>query len=182
MKSNDDDEKVTNCTDVAVDEQTSYASKRTCNNNYHSQEECDILAKYKGEWDPKQAQMINIILAPLRSFLTVSQSDHNSEIFNTLQSDAEQRSSLEIGRFIDRIIFPMLSKVFHCKDITKEFVQQACGVFDTNAFKVSSEHVNARALFPFSAMMMHDCTPNSAHWFRLILFLDLNVEINISPH
>ena len=110
--------------------------------------------------------LLNAALTPLRTWLTIKNSEHLRPVVMTMQSDSEKRQMLPIGKFIDAAIVPMLQKRFKCS-IDRDFIHHACGIFDTNAFKMTNtgRNDNGRALLPMMGMLMHDCTPNTDHWF-----------------
>ena len=83
----------------------------------------------------------------------------------TLQSNSEQRQKQAIGKFIDAAIVPLLKNRLKFP-ASRDFIHHACGIFDTNAFKiVNGADENGRALLPLAGMMVHNCTPNTDHWF-----------------
>uniref|UniRef100_A0A6A7FTB7 Protein msta-like n=2 Tax=Hirondellea gigas TaxID=1518452 RepID=A0A6A7FTB7_9CRUS len=139
----------------------------TCVNKYHTQAECQALERLgEKDWSLKLIAIVNAALTPLRAWVAIEENKSLSPLIMTLQSNAKERKKLPIGAFIKAVIIPLLRDRLGQASIEDEFIHRCCGVFDTSAFKIETvEGEQGRALLPLAAMMMHDCAPNSDHWF-----------------
>ncbi|KAF2365747.1 SET domain [Trinorchestia longiramus] len=140
--------------------------KESCRRNYHSKEECTALKNLnQNPWKESRIPLINMALTPLRASIMLESDDTLRPVFMSLESFASKREKLPIGRLIDSKIVPLLRDIKQ-SNITRDFIHHSCGAFDTNAFKVRNMHEEeGRAVMPLSAMLMHECVPNSEHWF-----------------
>lgn len=138
----------------------------SCQNKYHSDQECSILERLEeNEWSTKIIPFVNAALTPLRTWINIQEKKAILPIVMTLQSNAELRQKMPIGKFIDTSLMPLLQTRLKLA-IPREFVHHVSGIFDTNAFRVNTAGgEDCRALVPLAGMMMHDCTPNTDHWF-----------------
>lgn len=138
----------------------------SCPNRYHSDQECSILQSLgESKWSAKTIPIVNAALTPLRTWINMKEKKSIIPIVMTLQSNAKIRQKLSIGKFIESILVPLLQTRLKLP-IPREFVHHVSGIFDTNAFRVNTAGgEDCRALVPLAGMMMHDCTPNTDHWF-----------------
>lgn len=86
---------------------------------------------------------------------------------------------MQVGKFIKNKTIPLIHDSLKQSQIPREFIHHSCGVFDTNAFKIrNASDEYGRAVMPLAAMLMHDCCPNSEHWFmdgRFIVRASTNI-------
>ncbi|XP_018026373.1 SET domain-containing protein SmydA-8 isoform X1 [Hyalella azteca] len=141
--------------------------KEKCRVNYHSDEECCALQNVNANpWDESMIPLLNAALTPLRTWMKIKEDVTIRSIFLSLESFAERRRTMPVGRFITSKIVPLLRDTLGQAEITPDFIHHCCGVFDTNAIKVrNADDEQGRAVMPFSAMLMHECVPNCDHWF-----------------
>ncbi|XP_069998104.1 SET domain-containing protein SmydA-8 [Penaeus vannamei] len=141
---------------------------RGCGGDGHSQEECRLLVPLGLKGQPQNTVLIkqlSVLLTPIRTILLMKKAPPVKEVIAALQSHAEERRRLPIGRFVDEHV----AKVLRARlglPVDSDIVQHLCGIFDTNAFEISDGDIRGRALLPGGALMNHSCSPNTQHWYR----------------
>ncbi|XP_063594494.1 SET domain-containing protein SmydA-8-like [Penaeus indicus] len=139
-----------------------------CGGDGHSQEECRLLVPLGLKDQPQNTVLIkqlSVLLTPIRTILLMKEVPAAREVIAALQSHAEERRTLPIGRFVDEHVAKVLRTRLSLP-VASDIVQHLCGIFDTNAFEFSDGDIRGRALLPGGALMNHSCTPNTQHWYR----------------
>ncbi|XP_042858041.1 SET domain-containing protein SmydA-8-like [Penaeus japonicus] len=142
--------------------------KHDCEGGGHTQEECRLVAPLGLKGQPQNTALIkhlNVLLTPIRTILLMKKAPAAKEVIAALQSHAEERRKLPIGRFVDEHVAKVLRTRLGLP-VDRDIVQHLCGIFDTNAFEFSDGDTRGRALLPAGALMNHSCTPNTQHWYR----------------
>lgn len=153
-----------------------------CRGSYHSGRECNLLQRMGFKQAPHiDALMkeLNVIIGPLRLLLLVQGSTSAKDVFLCLESHAEKRKKLPIGKFVEEHIAGGLRQRLGL-DLSSEIVHHLCGVLDTNAFDVGLDNSGrGRAVFAAAAMMNHSCVPNAQWWFsqgKMIVRAAVDIE------
>ncbi|XP_047500185.1 SET domain-containing protein SmydA-8-like [Penaeus chinensis] len=110
-------------------------------------------------------EWLSVLLTPIRTILLMKKVPAVREVIAALQSHAEERRRLPIGRFVEEHVAKVLRTRLSLS-VDSDIVQHLCGIFDTNAFEFSDGDIRGRALLPGGALMNHSCTPNTQHWYR----------------
>ena len=142
----------------------------------HTGRECSVLQRMGF----KQTQHIdalikelNLIIGPLRLLLLIQESSIVEDVVLSLESHAEKRRKLPIGKFVEEYITRTLRHRLGL-DLPSEIIEHLCGVLDTNSFEgtLDNNGRHGRAVFSAGAMLNHSCVPNAQWWFwkgRLIV-------------
>lgn len=142
-----------------------------CLGTLHGTEECRCLSSLSlnlggdSKEDLNKLKFLNELLTPLRTLLVMAAEPCLRGVVAALQSNIRQRRRLKLGQ-------EAALKVAQALHEDQEVVEHIFGVFDTNAFVVGQGGGvgglggSGRALLPLSALMNHNCTPNTQHWFQ----------------
>ncbi|XP_055913181.1 SET domain-containing protein SmydA-8 isoform X2 [Eupeodes corollae] len=123
--------------------------------------ECELFR----DWQPLDVggvspMTLRILTAARSLFVSKDQKD----LIFAMQSNIDQGYRKEISRAAEGFKnFPTDKKVL-------DFLLKVVGVLNTNAFeapkKVDGYEILLRGLFPLTAVMNHECTPNACHYFE----------------
>ncbi|KAK7082724.1 hypothetical protein SK128_022502 [Halocaridina rubra] len=140
----------------------------SCKGIGHNAIECNLIRclGFKETRDiTKKFREMSVVLAPLKMYLQMQESQFSKDVINALQSHMEIRKELPIGRIIEEKVVTAF-QVNMGLLVDSEVVHQLCGALDTNSFEVSlDDKSRVRALFTLSSMMNHSCLPNTQRWF-----------------
>ncbi|XP_042235254.1 SET domain-containing protein SmydA-8-like [Homarus americanus] len=141
-----------------------------CGGAGHTAEECKRLTGLGLKQDSSNKNLLikqlNVLLTPLRTLLLMEKSPGKAAVIAALQSNADLRQKLPIGRFVEEKVAGPLRRQLSLQ-VGSDIVQHLCGVFDTNAFVISlGNNRCGRGLFPLGALMNHSCIPNTQHWYK----------------
>lgn len=132
--------------------------------------ECELLASRQvhpsAEELAKEDCQVYDCITPLRLVLSAQQDPAKRDVLMSLEHHAQHRQAVGIWQ-VDSIsvVNPILHRWGLVGCISEEELQTACGILEVNAFEVCDDEeggVNARAIYPASCLMAHDCVPNSA--------------------
>ncbi|KAK4304084.1 hypothetical protein Pmani_023960 [Petrolisthes manimaculis] len=141
-----------------------------CPGTLHGVEECQSLSSLSlslgNSQDLNKLKLLNEILTPMRTLLVLSTEPSLRGVVASMQSNVGQRRRLKVGQ-------ETVLRVAQTLQEDLDVVAHILGVFDTNAFVMSGQGGgvggvggSGRALLPLSALMNHNCTPNTQHWFQ----------------
>jgi hypothetical protein len=87
----------------------------------------------------------------------------------------EQRISTKLYDILRANLVPFIINFLQLPNVTETEILTIAGILDTNSFEMvlPSKRVRARGIFPETAMMAHECIPNTKH------FVDENLEMRV---
>ncbi|KAK3874168.1 hypothetical protein Pcinc_020877 [Petrolisthes cinctipes] len=138
-----------------------------CPGTLHGVEECQSLSSLSlnlgDSQDLNKLKLLNEILTPMRTLLVLSTEPSLRGVVASMQSNVGQRRRLKVGQ-------ETVQRMAQTLQEDLDVVAHILGVFDTNAFVMGGQGGgvggSGRALLPLSALMNHNCTPNTQHWFQ----------------
>ncbi|KAF6214705.1 hypothetical protein GE061_009448 [Apolygus lucorum] len=152
----------TSCSDIS-------RPLRKCSKNCHlpfCSDECEIDESHKkeccylsslnlteDEWSPYIFRALTLI----RSLLM---SDDDREVVKHLHANRGRQVDIQVSSLLS-----LLGNTLSEKDVS--WVRHCCGVLDGTAFEIELKDsaTSLKGLFPLSAMMNHNCVPNTRHLY-----------------
>lgn len=139
------------------------------NENGHSTWECSILREKRvvniiDKCDANEIKLMYETIAPLRCLLL---KQHNPEKWNVIMKmEAHNDVRKKIPSLWNRnqeVIVNRLQSSWNIRDFTSDEIHTICGVLEVNCFEIGQNGAKARALYPSSFLLSHECAPNTTH-------------------
>lgn len=104
-----------------------------------------------------------VVVATLRTLLAVQQNDFVKNLFLSMQANLDCDSPR--FQMNQKLIVDVIVNRLEASTDTK-LVHQICSIWDTNAFQVIlPQNSRVQGLYPFAALINHNCRPNAQQWF-----------------
>lgn len=83
-----------------------------------------------------------------------------------LVSHLEQRSKTKLYEALKINLVPFIRNFLKITEYSEMEILNIAGILDTNCFDINlpSKQIRARGIYPLTAMMAHDCVPNTKHF------------------
>ncbi|XP_033226599.1 SET domain-containing protein SmydA-8-like isoform X2 [Belonocnema kinseyi] len=137
-----------------------------CSNSFWHLKECESL---KNSGCNKSALIkfggknpVYGVLTPLRCLLL---SSRDMEKLNSLQSHLEERSRTALYQAYRKSIVPAIRETLKMP-YDENDILKVCAILDTNTFDIRTGRRRGRGIYCKSAMMAHNCLPNTRHIFE----------------
>ncbi|XP_052866086.1 SET domain-containing protein SmydA-8-like isoform X1 [Anopheles cruzii] len=145
-----------------------------CEKSDQHRHECIILARsgYRPKLYPDfnnvhKRETAYCVIVPLRLLLLERNAPEKYAHIQTFESHLAQRLQSPLYEVVRSNVVPFARTVLGLRQYTEQHILQVCGILDTNCYEVllPHRHTKIRALYPWGAMLSHDCKPNTKHYF-----------------
>lgn len=119
------------------------------------------------------------LILPVRVLLLKRQNVRAYKKFMSLQSHIESRIGSADQDRVDQTIVKPLNKLKLHEEASRDWLQEVCGIFDTNSFDLScfDGQADITGVYTEAAMLMHSCVKNARIMFRFV-WTNLNKSEN----
>lgn len=129
--------------------------------------ECAVLSRAKSKLSVDRFDISHQAyecITPLRCLLLRHAADpRRYEALTQLQDHVADVKASEMNSIIQRNTVDFLREFMRYDGATPEEIYRMCGILLVNSFEVKHNGSRIRGLYPQTAMLAHDCTPNTKH-------------------
>ncbi|XP_055373089.1 SET domain-containing protein SmydA-8 [Condylostylus longicornis] len=135
-------------------------------------EECKVMHEKKfistitASKTPKKESAYCTIL-PLRCIMMKKLNPNGYKQFTSLQDHLEERINTPLYKILKSNLVTFVKTILNLQDSDENEILKTAAILDTNSFEIRQpkNNIKIRALYPSSAMISHDCVPNTKHIF-----------------
>lgn len=141
----------------------------SCEISKYHKAECQVLARATGKIridNMSAAHPAYECILPLRCILLKESDPKKWEEIRNMQDHVEDIKNTELHNVIQRNTVEFLKHYLKFDGVDSEEVYRVCGILMTNSFELKHHGTKVRGLYAQSAMMAHDCIPNTKHTFE----------------
>lgn len=115
------------------------------------------------------------VIVPLRVILLKFSNPKAYETVMSLVSHLDQRIHTKLYDALRVNLVPFIRDFLKISDYSEKEILNIAGILDTNCFDIvlPATHIRGRGIYPLTAMMAHECVPNTK------LFVDGNLEMKV---
>lgn len=145
-----------------------------CENSKYHKPECEVMAKrkfncninYDAKNGPKK-ESAYCVISPLRCLLLRNSNPKLYEKILKLEDHLDKRINTPVYAILKSNLLTFVRKILGLDELSEEEILRVASILDTNAFEVRipSKDLKVRGLFLDTAMVSHDCVPNTRHVF-----------------
>ncbi|KAG5684028.1 hypothetical protein PVAND_013281 [Polypedilum vanderplanki] len=153
---------------------------KSCENSEYHKDECKLYCEKNFKSSIKfcesaKAESSYCVIMPIRALLLKKSKPKVYEEFSKLVSHLEQRISTKLYEALRINLAQFITNFIQFPNVTEKEILNIAGRFDTNCFEVilPSKKIKARGIYLETAMMAHECVPNTKH------FVDENFEMRV---
>lgn len=106
------------------------------------------------------------VIVPLRVILLKKYDPKSHKAVMELVSHLDQRINTKLYETLRVNLVPFIRDILKFSNFTETDILNIAGILDTNCFDIvlPSKQIRARGIYPLTAMMAHDCVPNTKHF------------------
>ncbi|XP_031638498.1 SET and MYND domain-containing protein DDB_G0273589 [Contarinia nasturtii] len=150
--------------------------------------ECQLMAEKKFQCsidynaqDENRKESAYCAILPLRCLLQKKNNDKEFAKFYELEDHLKERIKTPIYSVLKSNLITFFKTILSLDEFDEMTILKTAAILDTNAFEVRLVNGNSkiRAIYATTAMMSHDCVPNSYHSFDENMQIFIRAAIDI---
>lgn len=153
---------------------------KSCETSLSHVDECRVMGKKKfissiRNNGAAKMEASYCVIVPLRVVLLKKSNPKAHKCIMELVSHLDHRIKTKLYQALQVNLVPFFRDFLKFSEYTETDILNIAGILDTNCFDIilPSKHIRARGIYPMTAMMAHDCVPNTKH------FVDSNLEMKV---